>query len=186
MLKRVLKAGLVLFLVWAMASCAQANVRTTKIRQGVDRKVTELMILAQQARNAGDMANAELFWMHARELRPSLPRPSWLDRRPEPISEQLPPAEDELLARIASLPYEQAKMLLEERLEREPGNEKVRRMFLELAQRSSDHAEIARHQSLLTIENSNSWRVYLWYVLGLLLLLLLAWQITALYRDLTR
>ncbi len=186
MLKRVLRVALVIFLVWALSSCAQANMRATKVRQGFDRKVTELMILAQQARNAGDMANAELFWMHARELKPSLPRPAWLDRKPEPVPEPLPVSEDDLLARVASLPYEQAKMLLEERIEMDPGNEKVRRMFLELAQRNSDHTEVARHQSLLTLENSNSWRSFLWYLLGLVLLLLLIWQVVGLYRDLTR
>ncbi len=182
--KRILLVGLVVYFVLALLVGARANMRATRIRQGSDRKVTELIILAQQARDAGDMGNAELFWMHARELRPSLPRPSWLDRKPETVVFKTPPTESELLDRVASLPYEQAKFLLEERLQLNPGNEKVRQMFLELAQRNADHTEVTRHKSLLTLKNSGSWSVYFWNGLGLLVFGLLIWQVTALYRDL--
>lgn len=183
MKKCVFKVGLVIVFVCVLISSAQANVRATRMRQGFDRKVTELMILAQQARDAGDMANAELFWMHARELRPSLPRPAWLDRKPEPVVVQPLPSEEELLERIASLPYEQAKFLLEEKLSKDPGNQKVRRLFFDLAQQNADHAEVTRHKSLLTLENSGSWAVYLWYGAALLILVILIWQVSALYHD---
>ncbi|HNX75172.1 MAG TPA: hypothetical protein PLM07_06430 [Candidatus Rifleibacterium sp.] len=158
--------------------------RATRMRQGSDQKVTELMILAQQARNAGDMGNAELFWMHARELRPSLPRPQWLDKKPEPVVFKAPPSESELLERVASLPYAQAKLLLEERLQQNPGDLKARQLFLELAERNGDHTEVARHKSLLTLKNSGSWSAYLWNATGLLIFGLLFWQLYALYRDL--
>jgi len=183
MLKRVLRVALVIFLVWALSSCAQANMRATKVRQGFDRKVTELMILAQQARNAGDMANAELFWMHARELRPSLPRPAWLDQKPEPVAEKPAPPEDEILARIASLPYSQAKILLEERLALDPANARVRELYLELAKKSGDHTEVTRHSSLLDQDTKNGWRSWLWYFAALVILILIIWQARALYRD---
>ncbi len=181
--KRILLVWMVVYFVLALLVGARANMRATRIRQGSDRKVTELMILAQQARDAGDMGNAELFWMHARELRPSLPRPAWLDRKPEPVVVQALPSEEELLERIASLPYEQAKFLLEEKLSKDPGNQKVRRLFFDLAQQNADHAEVTRHKSLLTLENSGSWAVYLWYGAALLILVLLIWQISALYHD---
>lgn len=183
MKKRVLYAGLVVVLSCLLVSTGWANVRSTRMRQGFDQKITELMILAHQARDAGDMANAELFWMHARELRPSLPRPAWLDHKPEPVVEKPAASEEEVLARIALLPYPQAKILLDERLSLDPANAKARQLYLELAQKNGDHAEVTRHASLLQTEGGRSWSQYLWYFAALAILALIIWQVRALYRD---
>lgn len=185
MSKRVLTVGLLLVCAFAMVHHAWAGMTATKMRSGFDQKVTELMILAQQARAAGDMPNAELFWMHARELRPSLPRPSWLDIKPVPVQEPVPPTEDEILARIATLPYLQAKQLLEERLQKNPANNKVRQLFLDLAIQQGDHVEVARHQSILSGKTSGSSLLYVWYLVAAMLAGLLVWQLTGIYRDLT-
>lgn len=183
MKKWVLYAGLVVVLSCLLVSTGWANMRSTRMRQGFDQKITELMILAHQARNAGDMANAELFWMHARELRPSLPRPAWLDHKPEPIVEKPAASEEEILARVASLPYSQAKILLEERLSLDPANIRVRQLYLELAQKSGDHTEVTRHSSLLAQNDRKDWKSWLWYFAALAVLILIVWQVRALYRD---
>lgn len=183
MKKWVLYVGLVVVLSCLLVSTGWANMRSTRMRQGFDQKITELMILAHQARNAGDMANAELFWMHARELRPSLPRPAWLDHKPEPIVEKPAASEEEVLARVAALPYPQAKILLEERLSLDPANIRVRQLYLELAQKNGDHTEVTRHSSLLTQNDRQDWKSWLWYFAAFAVLILIVWQARALYRD---
>ncbi len=183
MKKWVLYAGLVAVLSCLLVSTGWANMRSTRMRQGFDQKITELMILAHQARSAGDMANAELFWMHARELRPSLPRPAWLDQKPEPVVEKPAASEEEVLARVASLPYPQAKILLEERLSLDPANIRVRQLYLELAQKNGDHTEVTRHSSLLAQNDRKDWKSWLWYFAALAVLILIVWQVRALYRD---
>lgn len=183
MKKWVLYAGLVVVLSCLLVSTGWANMRSTRMRQGFDQKITELMILAHQARSAGDMANAELFWMHARELRPSLPRPAWLDQKPEPVVEKPAASEEEVLARVASLPYPQAKILLEERLSLDPANIRVRQLYLELAQKNGDHTEVTRHSSLLAQNDRKDWKSWLWYFAALAVLILIVWQVRALYRD---
>jgi len=185
MKKWALYVGLVAVLSCLLVSTGWANMRSTRMRQGFDQKITELMILAHQARSAGDMANAELFWMHARELRPSLPRPAWLDQKPEPVVEKPAASEDEVLARIASLPYPQAKILLEERLSHDPANARVRELYLELAKKSGDHTEVARHSSLLSQNGKKDWKSWLWHFAALVVLILVVWQVRALYRDFT-
>lgn len=60
-------------------------------RSGIDVRVTELMIRAMHARDAGDMNSAELFWIQARAYRPALPRPAWLNQLPEKREDYTPP-----------------------------------------------------------------------------------------------
>lgn len=176
--------GLVVLFAPAFFHTAWAGMSITKMRSGFDQKVTELMILAQQAREVGDMANAELFWMHARELRPSLTRPAWLDARPMRVIEPPPPSEGELLARIAALPYVQAKFLLEEHLQKEPGNIRVRQLYLDLALKNADHSEVSRHRSILPKDASDNLLMFFWYAVVLVLICVLIWQLAGVYRDL--
>lgn len=173
--------GLVCFILSLSAVILPAAMQTSRARGEFSQKVTELMIMAQKARDAGDMANAELFWMHARELRPSLPRPAWLDRKPVFRPDPPPVSEDELLRRIASLSYEQAKILLEERLKLNPSDEKARRLYFDMAQANKDHIQVKRHESILPSGKERGW---VYYFFAVLLLVLLIWQLTKLYQDL--
>lgn len=178
--KRVI-AGLVLVSLFLLTGILPAAMQTSRARSEFSQKVTELMIMAQKARDAGDMANAELFWMHARELRPSLPRPAWLDRKPLFRPDPPPVPEDELLRRIASLTYEQARILLEERLKLNPSDEKTRKLYFDMAQANKDHVQVKRHESFLPSGKERGW---IYYFLAALLLVLLIWQLTKLYQDL--
>lgn len=180
---KILLVRILTLLLLLSALPGWCGMQTSRARTGIDQKVTELMIMAQKARDAGDMPNAELFWMHARELRPSLSRPAWLDQKPVFLPDPPPPSESELLARIASLPYEQAKILLEERLKKNPGDIGARRLYHELAQKNQDHVQVQRHAGLLSDKNPVS-RSPLWYLTALVLGSLLVWQLIQLYRDL--
>ena len=162
---------------------AQAAMLTGRARNQFSQKVTELMIMAQKARDAGDMANAELFWMHARELKPSLPRPAWLDRKP--VFRPDPPtvSEEEMLDKIRVLPYEQAKILLEEMLKKNPSNARARSLYFEMAQNNDDHVQVKRHASVLVQSPERGWY---YYVFAVVLFLLLLWQLYKLYHDLKR
>lgn len=160
---------------------ALARMNFSRTLQGSDRKVTELMILAMQARDAGDLANAELFWMHARELKPSLQKPAWLDQKKEPVDYS--PADDEILRRVAALPYDQARLLLEQQINRSPDNRELRARFLELAQRNSDHVQGSRHASVLEKKELSSGAAVGRFVILLILLVLLVWQVWAFVED---
>lgn len=160
---------------------ALAGMNFSRNLQGSDRKVTELMILAMQARDAGDLANAELFWMHARELKPSLQRPAWLDQKKGLVD--FSPADDEILRRVVALPYDQARLLLEQQISRSPDNQKLRARFLELAQKNSDHAQGSRHASVLEKKEISSGAAVGRFVFLLILLVLLAWQLWAFFED---
>jgi hypothetical protein len=158
----------------------KAGMNFSRRMQGVDRKVTELMILAMQARDAGDYANAELFYMYARELKPSLPRPLWLERPQQ--SMPTPITDESVLDRTVSLPYSQAKILLEEQLRKNPANSALRARFLDLAKKNGDELEVRRHAPLIDARSAHEgkwWR----YLFFLLILLLLLWQLWEFVRD---
>jgi hypothetical protein len=92
------------------------------------------------------------------------------------------PTQQEYLARVASLPYQDAKILLEKKLEQEPTNAEVRRLYLELAEANSDHAEITRHSSVLNIDSFDVF-AFVKFLLVLLLAIALIWQAYRLYND---
>lgn len=178
-------AGCFLLLVFlnVCAPAALAGMNFSRRMQGTDRKVTELLLLSMQARDAGDMANAELFWMHARELRPSLKRPAWLQiqyESPANISD------NEVLDRIARLPYGKAKILLEEQIRKSPANQILRSRYLELARENNDEQEVKRHASAMKTDGSaetSSGQLVLRYVIFLILSVLLVWQLAAFVND---
>mgnify|MGYP000927913193 CR=1 FL=1 len=162
---------------------ANMQIGVAQNRSGIDIQVTELMIHAMRARDMGDMNSAELFWIQARAYRPNLPRPVWLDQPPPRQIDYLPPPQDELLARIASMPYNEAKLLLEKKLEQEPANAEVRKLYLELAEANSDSAEITRHRSVLASDSNGLLKIVKYLVL-MFLVLVFAWQAYRLYCDL--
>lgn len=153
-------------------------------RSGIDIRVTELMIQAMHARDAGDMNSAELFWIQAKAFRPSLPRPAWLNQLPEKREDYMPPSEPDLLTKVASMPYHLAKPLLEARLSQDPGNVELRKVYLKMAQENSDSAEVTRHSSALQHPQNNSLTRVMQYLLLVILAVFLIWQLFRLYRDL--
>jgi len=174
---------LMFFLVNAGAFPVLAGMNFSRRMQGTDRKVTELLVLSMQARDAGDMPNAELFWMHARELRPSLKRPAWLEKQfeaPGDISDQ------QILDRIVKLPYDKAKILLEEQIRKSPANDSLRSRYLELARENEDEQQINRHASAMKKKaaDMSSEHLVLRYVIFLILSVLLVWQLAAFINDL--
>ena len=174
-------AGLLLF---CSTSVLRAGMNFSRKLQGTDRKVTELLLLSMQARDAGDMANAELFWMHARELKPSLRRPAWLERQFEvPVGDL---SDEEILKRIVQLPYDKARILLEEQIRKSPDNERLRSRYLELARENNDEIEIKRHESAMkkNEEGSSSAQLVFRYAIFLILVVLLVWQLLAFVNDL--
>ncbi|NLF96920.1 MAG: hypothetical protein GX569_09300, partial [Candidatus Riflebacteria bacterium] len=124
-----------------------------------------------------------LFWIQARAYRPTLPRPAWLDQPPPRQVDYLPPPQDELLTRIANMPYSEAKLLLEKKLESDPANAEVRRLYLELAEANADSAEITRHRSVLSSESFDLVSV-ISYLLLMFLIIVFIFQGYRLYRDL--
>ncbi|PKL49256.1 MAG: hypothetical protein CVV42_06935 [Candidatus Riflebacteria bacterium HGW-Riflebacteria-2] len=153
-------------------------------RSGIDIRVTELMIHAMRARDMGDMNSAELFWIQARAYRPSMPRPAWLEQPPANETVVQPTiSEDELIERIQKMPYNDAKVLLNDRLQKDPTNIKLRRLFLELSEKAGDHSEVSRHRSLVTV-HSRTTRNILMYLFSVLIGFLLVWQIAKLINDL--
>lgn len=164
-------------------SAASIKYGIAQNRSGTDIQVTELMVYAMRARDAGDLNRAELFWIQARAYRPSMPRPAWLDNLPPQHLDYDLPSEQEYLARVASLPYKDAKILLEKKLEQEPGNTEVRKLYLELAEVNSDSAEITRHRSVLSSDSNYLVKVVK-YLLLTFLILVFAWQAYRLYCDL--
>ena len=180
---------ILLLLLWILVFTAAANSRTVDVtrivrpRSGIDIKVTELLVMAMQARDAGDLNSAELLWIQAMANKPSLKRPAWLDQQPEMRADFIPPAQPEMLARIASMPYQHAKPLLEERLARDPGNDALRQAYLDIAEKNSDHTEVNRHRSVLQTR-STGMLAAISYLLAAFLLVVLIWQLVKLYRDL--
>lgn len=180
---------LVLVLLFAIVafsgapSMAKMQIGVAQNRSGIDIQVTELMIHAMRARDMGDMNSAELFWIQARAYRPNLPRPVWLDQPPVQHIDYDLPSQQEYLVRVASLPYKDAKILLEKKLEQEPGNTEVRKLYLELAEVNSDSAEITRHRSVLSSDSNYLVKVVK-YLLLTFLILVFAWQAYRLYCDL--
>ncbi|HAE37775.1 MAG TPA: hypothetical protein DCG57_03950 [Candidatus Riflebacteria bacterium] len=153
-------------------------------RAGIDIRVTELMIQASQARDAGDMNSAELFWLQARAHRPSLPRPVWLDQSPAKATVVQPAISiDELTERIQKMSYADAKILLNDQLEKDPANLKLRQLFLELSEKAADHSEVSRHSSLVTVDSQTSRNIVM-SILSVLIAIVLLWQIARLVRDL--
>ncbi len=168
------KIWLVLLLaVFALTMPSLARMNFSRRMQGVDRKVTELMILSMQARDAGDIGNAELFWMHARELKPSLPKPPWLAA----FSRENEIDEAAFLDRVSSLPYDQAIMLLEDRINKDPANRRLRGKMLELAEKNDDETKKKRHKSVLESQNQKPVAYVFRFVVFLIALVLLIWQI---------
>jgi hypothetical protein len=110
-----------------------------------------------------------------------LPRPAWLDRKP--VFRPDPPtvSEEEMLDKIRVLPYEQAKILLEEMLKKNPSNARARSLYLEMAQNNADHVQVKRHASILEPSPERAWY---YYVLAVIMVLLLLWQLFRLYNDL--
>ncbi len=152
-------------------------------RSGIDIRVTELMIQAMRARDAGDMNSAALFWLQARAHRPSLRRPPWLDE--VPVEEPRMPvlSDEEFVRRVRQLPYSEARVLLNDRLLNDPSNLKLRRLFLEMAEEERDSAEISRHGSIVDIHRRTN-RDILVFMVYVLLGVLLIWQVVALVKDL--
>lgn len=158
-----------------------AKMNYSRRPQGVDRKVTELMIIAMQARDAGDHANAELFWMHARELKPSLKRPAWLDAIDSPGELHL--SDDDVMRRVMALPYAQAKDILEQQIRKSPENQKLRTMYLELAHKNSDLTQEKRHKSLSEEPEIDAKSMVIRFIILLIVIVLLAWQLWAFLDD---
>lgn len=181
--KFFVKVWLVLLLaVFVLALPLSARMNFSRRMQGVDRKVTELMILSMQARDAGDIGNAELFWMHARELKPSLPKPPWLSafNRDRELDEAA------FLDRVASLPYDQALLLLEDRISQEPSNSLLRSRMLELAEKNADESQKQRHESVLENQNQSPTVYVLRFLVFLIALVLLVWQVYEFVMELKR
>jgi len=162
---------------------AKMQIGVAQNRSGIDIQVTELMIHAMRARDMGDMNSAELFWIQARAYRPNLPRPVWLDQPPVQHIDYDFSSQQEYLVRVASLPYKDAKILLEKKLEQEPTNAEVRRLYLELAEVNSDSAEITRHRSVLSSDSNYLVKVVK-YLLLTFLIIVFIFQGYRLYRDL--
>jgi len=184
-MRKVFAALLIsIFLFLTNGYCRSVDVDLkARPRSGVDVKVTELLIMAMRARDAGDMNSAELLWIQAKAFKPSIRRPIWLDQVPETRNDVIALPEKELFARIASMPYDRAKLLLEERLSKDPGNIPLRQAYLDMAEKNSDLPEISRHRSILQ-PDSFDLITLIQYVLVSFLLLILILQLGRLYRDL--
>jgi len=131
------------------------------------------------------MNSAELFWIQAQASRPSLRRPAWLDLTPMPVVEQPALSQDELVARIRLMPYSSAKVILGERLARNPGNTAFRQVFMELAEKNADYTEASRHRSILEGDPVSVGDILI-YGLAFIIGILLLWQIVKLVQDLRR
>ena len=190
-LKNLTKIKLFFLIVLLSGLCTTSSSRPVdtgsrpRSRSGVDIRVTELLIKAMRARDAGDMNSAELFWIQAQASRPSLRRPAWLDLTPMPVVEQPALSQDELVARIRLMPYSSAKVILGERLARNPGNTAFRQVFMELAEKNADYTEASRHRSILEGDPVSVGDILI-YGLAFIIGILLLWQIVKLVQDLRR
>lgn len=113
---------------------------------------------AKKAQEACKQERAQYFWLRAKSLYPSLPKPSWL--LPEAISvvPVVPDAVNErqfLLdqssqsSRTSQLTDTQIKSKLEALLKANPMDKEVRKSLLSIANRQADSAAVQRHQSVL-------------------------------------
>lgn len=82
------------------------------------------------------------------------------------------------------MPYHLAKPLLEARLAQNPANVELRKVYLKMAQANSDQAEVTRHRSALQHSQDYLAIKIVQYLLMLLLVVVLVWQLFRLYRDL--
>lgn len=154
-----------------------------RFRSGVDSRVTELLVKSMQSRDAGDMNAAELFWMQAQSFKPALRRPAWLDEKPIFEVERQPLSEDDFLARVMLMAYTDARVLLAEKLQQDPGNIRIRRVFFELAEKNSDHAEVARHRNIVSDSTWARNDIYK-YIAAAIMAILIFWQVVRLIHDL--
>lgn len=157
---------------------AQSCVCGTKKPRSAERIATSQLYLARQARDAGDMPKAELLWRDAVKCTgpKHFVRPAWLDAKPLAVSEPVMPSMEERLARIASLPYDLASMMLADILERDPVNIRARQLYLSMATKNDDRQQISRHSSVLTQTDDTGRGALLQYFVILLVLVLPAWQ----------
>lgn len=145
----------------------------------IETRVSELLSAAMHEVSNNNHPQAELLYLQVKSLHPSIRRPRWLknvDRKNH---------QDELhtyLTAIASMPWQQAKPLLDERLAREPSNIILRKKYLDLAEKHKDKRTTQRHKSALNMTNGPFawiWRITLLLILSLLII----WNLYALYRD---
>lgn len=153
-----------------------------------ERLAASQLYLARQARDAGDMNKAELLWRAAGKCsrQQNFIRPAWLDEKPLAVAEPVMPSMEERLARIASLPYELADMLLSDILERDPDNTKARRLYLAMATANFDQQQVSRHQSIFDSCRATGWKNCIWYAASLLIFLLIIFRLPGLSRLLAK
>ena len=178
-----------LFLVMVFnADClfGQSCVCGTRKPAAAERLAASQLYLARQARDAGDMATARLLWADAEKCvrHHPLPKPAWLETKPVSVAEPVLPSMEERLARIASLPYELADMLLSDILERDPANNAARQLHLSMAASNGDRQQVSRHRSILDTCRTTGWKTCLWYATGIILLALIAFQLVSLNQRL--
>ncbi len=176
---------LVLF-VFLNSSCilAKSCVCGTSRVKSVDQRAVVQLNQARQHRDAGNMNGAALLWAQSGVAHKCLHKPAWLNERPSQLPEPPPMSMEERLARISLLPYELASILLDDLLQREPGNLKVRQLYLNLATTNGDKPQITRHQSFLSSCSQAGSQTCLWYAAGIILLALIIFQLVSLYRHL--
>ncbi len=167
---------------------AQSCVCGTRKPCAAERVAASQLYMARQSRDAGDMATAELLWRDAGKSvqQKNFIRPAWLDEKPLTVAEPIMPSMEERLARIASLPYELAGMLLSDILERDPANARARQLYLSMADVNSDQQQVLRHQSIFDSCRATGWKNCLWYAASLLLSALVIVRVTVYSRRLSK
>ncbi|GEM_PF-4808710 len=183
-----IRAAFLFFLLcmFSDAGCIMAKdcVCGTRRVAAADQKAITQLNLARQYREAGNMTDANMLYSQVAATHKGQYRPSWLDATPSQLREPPPMPLDERLARISLLPYELASILLEDLLQREPGNLKVRQLYLNLATANGDKPQITRHRSILASCSQNGWQPCIWYAAGIILLGIIIFQLYSLSKRL--
>lgn len=148
----------------------------------VDQRVSELLIKAMKARDAGNLQQAEVFWHQARTFKPDLRKPTWLKQKNE-IASPMRGLENIHIS-LDNLSYAEAKEILLERIAMSPGNKELRKRLLVMALESGDPKEAARQRAFLGITETKGKEINWYTVLFLgIIVFLIVWQLFCLIKK---
>jgi uncharacterized protein HemY len=168
-----------LFFLALIFISALAPAQQPFIKNGVDRRASSFLRKAMEARDAGNLHQAEVFWLQAKSIRPSIGRPEWLNNIPAKKANSVS-AKDQK-SEMEAMVYADAKSILEQKLESNPNDIEARRLYLDLAQKNKDFTQVNRHS--LYIDKVEAGTQFWKGILVVILILIGGWQILAFIKD---
>ena len=148
--------AIVLILVAVSFTCSAKASSQKGISPSGKQLAMSLMQKAKLAVVSGNLKQAESLWKQAKSIDSSLTALAWLNSCSIMPKEYLFADDEAIFAeKLRKMPYSNAKVELDKRLFFNPNNNKLRMLFLELAESNLDGLEVARHRKILGLQPVN-------------------------------